>query len=294
MEINLSAQPPFSLKSVLQSHGWVRLAPFEFDEESGAFSYLYRLDNGQVVDLQIVETPDGVNVGVDTKINKDEKNRISQSVKWMLGLDQDFSEFYKLAKDEPKLQHVVSNAKGRILRSPTLFEDVIKTILTTNTAWGGTIRMTEALVNQFGDRLPGDSERNAFPTPEAIAASDEETLREKTRLGYRSPYILELTREITAGKLDLESLKVDDMPVDELREALLAIKGVGNYAVANLLMLLGHYEFLTIDSWALKMVSHEWYDGEPVSAKEVENAFKDWGGWKGLAYWLWDWSYDSE
>ena len=59
-------------------------------------------------------------------------------------------------------------------------------------------------------------------------------------------------------------------------------------------MLLGHYDYLTIDSWALKMVSHEWYDDAPVSAKEVEAAFEHWSEWKGLAYWLWDWSYESE
>jgi hypothetical protein len=39
------------------------------------------------------------------------------------------------------------------------------------------------------------------------------------------------------------------------------------------------------------MVSHEWYDGEPVDQAAVEAAFEDWGEWKGLAYWFWGWSY---
>jgi 3-methyladenine DNA glycosylase/8-oxoguanine DNA glycosylase len=69
---------------------------------------------------------------------------------------------------------------------------------------------------------------------------------------------------------------------------------VGNYAAANLLMLLGYYNYLTVDSWALKMVSHEWYGGEPITPWEVEQAFEKWGDWKGLAYWLWDWSYTGE
>ena len=84
------------------------------------------------------------------------------------------------------------------------------------------------------------------------------------------------------------------MPADQLRKAILSIKGVGNYAAANLLMLLGHYDYLTIDSWALKMVSHEWYDDAPIGPKEVEAAFNNWGEWKGLAFWLWDWSYVSD
>jgi 3-methyladenine DNA glycosylase/8-oxoguanine DNA glycosylase len=66
---------------------------------------------------------------------------------------------------------------------------------------------------------------------------------------------------------------------------------VGAYAAANLLMILGRYDFLPVDSWALKLVSHEWHGGEPVGAAEVEAAFVDWGAWQGLAYWFWDWSY---
>ncbi len=40
----------------------------------------------------------------------------------------------------------------------------------------------------------------------------------------------------------------------------------------------------------MKLVSREWYNGEPVGPKEVEAAFERWGKWKGLAYWFWDWS----
>jgi 3-methyladenine DNA glycosylase/8-oxoguanine DNA glycosylase len=69
---------------------------------------------------------------------------------------------------------------------------------------------------------------------------------------------------------------------------------VGEYAAANLLMLLGRYDFVPVDSWALKMVSHEWHSGEPVGRAGVEAAFKHWGEWKGLAYWFWDGSYTGE
>ena len=44
---------------------------------------------------------------------------------------------------------MAGRALGRVLRSPTLFEDVIKTILTTNTLWTATRNMTRKLVNDF-------------------------------------------------------------------------------------------------------------------------------------------------
>jgi 3-methyladenine DNA glycosylase/8-oxoguanine DNA glycosylase len=294
MKLNLSAHPPFSLLTAVKSHGWIRLAPFDFDEDACELTYIGRLDSGQVVEILVREASGGVSVEVDGLLSGAERDEVARKVKWMLGLGQDFSAFYDLARQEPKLAHVEEQARGRILRSPTLFEDTVKTILTTNTSWAGTIRMVEALVSQFGAPLPADRNRRAFPTPEQLADTDVETLRSETRLGYRAPYVLELARSVVAGDLDLESLKTADIPTPELRKRLLAIKGVGEYAMANLLMILGRYDFIPVDSWALNVVSHEWYGGEPVGRAEVEAAFERWGEWKGLAYWFWNWSYTSE
>jgi 3-methyladenine DNA glycosylase/8-oxoguanine DNA glycosylase len=278
----------------MRSHGWSRLVPFGEDKATVGFTYVTRLESGRVVRLLMQETTGGVDVNVDNHqgdLTSDERADVVRQVTWMLSLNQDLSAFYALARDEPKLAHVESQAKGRLLRCPTLFEDTVKTILTTNTSWGGTIRMVGALVAQFGDPLPGDKEQHTFPTPDRLAATDEETLRNEVRVGYRAPYVLELAQSVAEGELALESLKTSDLPTPALRKRLLAIKGVGAYAAANLLMLLGRYDFVPVDSWGVKMVSHEWYNGEPVGKEEVEAAFERWGAWKGLAYWFWDWSY---
>jgi 3-methyladenine DNA glycosylase/8-oxoguanine DNA glycosylase len=294
MRLTLSARPPFSLSAVVGSHGWVRLAPFDKDDRTGGLVRVERLDSGRVVEMRIQEATGGVCVEVDGPLSAAERDEVAGKVEWMLGLGQDFSVFYTLAREEPKLAPVVERAQGRLLRSPTLFEDTIKTITTTNTSWSGTIRMVEALVSRFGAPLPADPTRRAFPTPYQLAAADEETLRSEAKLGYRAPYALELARSVTSGDLDLESLKTADLPTTQLGKQLLAIKGVGAYAMANLLMLLGRYDYIPMDSWAFKLVSHEWHGGKPVGRAEVEAAFEHWGDWKGLAYWFWDWSYTSE
>jgi 3-methyladenine DNA glycosylase/8-oxoguanine DNA glycosylase len=123
-----------------------------------------------------------------------------------------------------------------------------------------------------------------------LAAADVETLKTAARLGYRAPYILDLARTVASGALDLEPLKTTDLPTPQLRKELLKLKGVGGYAAASLLMLLGRYDYLPVDSWAFKLVSSEWHDGAPIGPAEVEAAFADWGEWKGLAYWFWEWS----
>jgi 3-methyladenine DNA glycosylase/8-oxoguanine DNA glycosylase len=290
MKIELSAEPPFSFGSVVNSHGWARLAPFKTIDGKDDLTYIFRLGNQQIVKLNIQETSNGVSVAIQEGVSVEGVKEIKTAVAWMLALNENFQEFYKLTKNEPKLSHVEEKAQGRLLRSPTLFEDTVKTILTTNTSWAGTIRMTESLVTQFGDPLPGSKEQVTFPDPGIIASSDEDTLRNETRLGYRAPYILDLARQVDAGNLNLEALKNSDMSGEQLHKQLTSIKGVGNYAAANLMMLLGHYEYLTIDSWALKMVSQEFFNGDPIRPDDVEEVFEAWGKWKGLAYWLWNWS----
>jgi 3-methyladenine DNA glycosylase/8-oxoguanine DNA glycosylase len=233
-------------------------------------------------------------------LDKTERKEVTDKVTWMFGLDMDFSRFYSASRVEPKLVHAKRMARGRVLRSPTLFEDVIKTILTTNTLWAATKNMTLKLVNELGEPLQpagrvasndseGRTETKAFPTPEVIAASSPHFLKEKIRVGYRAPAIHQLAVRVASGKFNLESLKARDLPTLELRRELLTINGVGPYAAANLLMILGKHDFIPIDSYALKMVSNEWYRGEPITAKEVEKRFEKWGEFKGLAFWFWDW-----
>lgn len=290
MEWTLPARQPFSLPAVVLSHGWIRLAPFSGEDDGTAFRYVSQLQTGRVVDLHITGAPGGVRLAVVGDLTGGQQEEISRQVMWMLGLDQDLSEFYANVRTEPALAHVIECAQGRLLRSPTLFEDTVKTILTTNTAWSGTIRMVERLVTTFGEPLQAESSQHAFPTPARLAAAGEAELRAEAGLGYRAPYVLALSREVVSSALDLEAYKSSPLSTPELRKQLLAIKGVGDYAAAHLLMLMERYDWVPIDSWAMKMVSQEWHAGEPVGRAEVEAAFERWGRWKGLAYWFWNWS----
>lgn len=290
MRLELPAHPPFSLQQVINSHGWPQLAPFLWDRASGKLRRVERLASGRVVELRFDPAPDGAAVEVDDALTPAEQADIAAKAHWMLGLDQDFSAFYAAARGEPKLAQAEILAKGRVLRSPTLFEDVLKTIATTNTTWGGTIRMIDGLTRLYGEPLPADPARRAFPTPERLAAVDADSLRAEVKLGYRAPYVLDLAQSVASGALDLEALKQSDLPTPELRKRLLAIKGVGGYAAANLLVILGRYDYVPVDSWAMSQVAREWYGGQRVGEKEVNAAFQRWGAWKGLAFWCWEWS----
>jgi len=288
MKISIESKFPFNFKTVVTSHGWCQVKPFHWREEEEILEYILQLSNGKVIKLEIAGIPEGINFET-ILLSEKERKEVVGMLHWMFGLDIDLSSFYQSIKGYPQLVHVEKNSMGRILRSPTFFEDVVRTILTTNTLWSATIRMTANLVEQYGETFSEEPERKAFPNPACLAQTSEEQLRKETRLGYRAPYILNLAKQVESTDLDLESFKTSNLATSDLRKELLKIQGVGPYAAANLLMILGRSDFLPIDSWALKVVSHEWFNGETIIPSNVQEAFEEWGQWKGLVFWFWDW-----
>jgi len=288
MPFTLTPPTSFNLPAVVRSHGWIQMPPFAETTDHG-LSYVIRLSTGKVIRFEVHAISKDLRIDATDILTKTEQTELNRTITWMLDLEQDFTEFYALARQEPKLTKMVERQAGRVLRSPTLFEDVIRTILTTNTLWNHTLRMCRELTARYGDPLPCEPELHAFPTPERLVQVNEPTLREECRMGYRAPYVNELAQSVVSGELNLESLKSSNLPTLELRKELLSIKGVGGYAAANLLMLLGRYDYVPVDSWALKVVSTEFFGGEKVTPKQVLSTFERWGKWQGLVYWFWDW-----
>lgn len=290
MRLELPARPPFNFQATVLSHGWRRLAPFSWGgERLGRVEHLF---TGRVVrlDIQGSDGLTGVMVDISTNdaLTNGEVGEIEGKVSWMLGLEEDLSAFYRLCKGEPALSHVVEEGKGRVLRSPTVYEDVVKTICVTNCTWRQTEGMVERLVEGLGEPYPPEPSQRAFPTPEAVAEAGEGYLQE-IKLGYRASSIAQLSCQAASGDLDLEGLKGSPLETEELYKGLKSIKGVGEYSAAHILALLGRYDYLGVDTWARRLVSERFFGGAPVTDKEVQEVFAPWGEWRFLAYWFWDW-----
>jgi N-glycosylase/DNA lyase len=216
----------------------------------------------------------------------------------MLGLDDDLSPFYAAVAVDPDLAWAAAGA-GRLLRSPTVFEDVVKTICTTNCAWGGTIRMVTALVGELGEPA-AETGRRAFPTPAAMAAASDGFYRDVARAGYRGAYLRALAASVAEGTIDLEELgdaTPEGLPDDEVAARLLALPGVGPYAAAHVMMLLGRYSRLVLDSWTRPTYAKLAGARKAVADRTIERRFRRYGRYSGLAFWLYltrDWVADGD
>jgi N-glycosylase/DNA lyase len=199
-------------------------------------------------------------------------------------LEEDFSDFHAIARRYPRFRWIAASGAGPLLRAPTVYEDVVKMICTTNCSWRLTEAMVGKLVQTFGE--DAGAGRRAFPLPSAVAASSERMLRSRCGMGYRAPYVLEFSRRVADGKLDVEALRTSPAPADELDRTLQSIKGVGPYAAENLLRLLGRYDRLGLDSWVRGQYARIHAGGRAVKDARIERHYRPLGAWRGLFFWL--------
>ena len=172
---------------------------------------------------------------------------------------------------------------GRMLRSPSIWEDLVKLVLTTNCSWAFTTQMVQALVEIYGERTPDGA--RSFPQPERLASVGEDLLRKRVRAGYRAPHLARLARETAAGRIDPESWEAGLQDPADLRRELLALPGVGPYVAENMLKLLGRPDGLALDSWLRAKYARVYHGGRPVTDRTIARRYARMGEWGGLALW---------
>lgn len=277
---------PFNFESAVKSHGWWMLSPNYWDEKTQIFYRPLRLSNAKNVFVSISYDDDHLSIKNESSVILDEKDKkeIIEDISWMFRLQENFEPFYSMSQKYEELLHLSDERKGRLLRSPTLFEDIIKVILTTNTRWQHTINMTNNLVNGLGEPVETATQNGfkTFPTPERILEVGESFLKEHVRVGYRSAYIIDAATKALDDSFDMESFRSPNKDIMKLK----TIKGVGPYAFNTLAMLLGKYDALPVDSEYKKRVVNKYFDGKKPSKLELESVYDKWGEYKYLAYWF--------
>jgi len=275
---------PVDLRRTVDGHGLTTLPPMTPDEDRRGFGIVLRMPRGRPLAVRVRQTGNN-RVRVSAQASSAARRRAAvDGVRHVLRLDEDLSAFYEQVLADDDLSWASTGA-GRMMRSQTVFEDVVKTICTTNCAWSGTVRMVNGLVAGLGDAAVGGG--HAFPTPAAMAAAPDDFYADEVRAGYRGPYLRALAADVASGELDLEALAAaprSELTDEELEERLLALAGVGPYAAAHIMMLMGRHSRLILDSWTRPTYAR--LRGRKQTDKQILRAFKRYGDHAGLAFWL--------
>ena len=244
--LTLPVPRDFELFKAVCSYGHFLLAPSRWDRDKQQLHRVLRDDDGRVVRCRVVQakTPgkrralahrgNPLAIHCDRTLHRKHHHTIKQQLVRILRVDDDLRDWYKL---HPQAKR---RGFGRLYRGADLFEDIVKTITSCNVTWPNTVNMNAQLVEHVG--------HGGFPTPEQVADFGEQRLKNVCRVGYRAGRIVQLARSVLDGSVDLAWFEAPGRSSDEAYRAALDLYGIGPYAAANILMLLGHYDRLAIDT----------------------------------------------
>ncbi|MCA9321160.1 MAG: Fe-S cluster assembly protein HesB, partial [Planctomycetes bacterium] len=237
----------FGYRETLFGHGWIDLAPHEFDEPTQRFSTVFMMPGG-AADVEVSAAGSRrLRAKITTRRALDPKARsfARASLVRMFRIDEDFREFHDRCRRDPDRAWVCDRGAGRLLRSPTLFEDLVKILFTTNCSWSATRGMVTRLVDGWGPVAP--SGRRAFPRPQDLAEASPETLKRELRCGYRDRALHRLIAGFAGGSLTEARFSDPALSTDARRRLVLGLDGFGPYAAGQALRLLGDYQDLALD-----------------------------------------------
>jgi 3-methyladenine DNA glycosylase/8-oxoguanine DNA glycosylase len=283
MQITIKTPADFNFHRTVLSHGWCALLPFELDRTNWILTRVLEIGRAKPITAKISSSKNGIRVVTSRSVAEPAAEKIRRDVRHMFRLDDNLQRFYVAVSADAEFAWIASQGAGRLLRSPTVFEDLVKMICTTNCSWALTEKMVTGLVKELG--RASDDGRKSFPGAQAMSEESDNFYREKIRAGYRAPYLKELAHRVASGALDVESWLRSDAPLPELIKEMKSVKGVGNYAAENLLKLIGRYDGLALDSWTRAQFAKMRNQGRSATDKKISRFYARFDSWRGLAMW---------
>ena len=263
---------PLSLGRTIDSHGWVRLSPWTWDDENRVLERPEKMDGwrGRVRVGQ--KSPAKINVDTGPKsLPAPVKKKIRKLVDRWLSASWDPGPALAAAKTADKqVAGYIETGGGRFLRGSSFYEDFVKTVCTLNASWAFTRKMAAALVEKAGGGF--------FPLPGDILAMGEVGLKNKIRMGYRARVLINVTERMLADKM------IDDHGRRTRKKMtyqyLVSLKGIGPYAASHAMALLHDFSRIPVDSEATAYLK----ENLGISPKQIPEYFAPWGEHVFLGY----------
>lgn len=177
--------------------------------------------------------------------------------KWVKYFDfeTDYSELKKIFCRDETLKKACEFAGGIRLLKQDSWECLLSFIISQNNNIPRIKLIIDRLCSHYG----------YFPSADELAEETVESI-DYLKSGFRAKYIIDASQKVASGEINLD--KISRMSIDEARQELMKIKGVGK-KVSECVLLFGMHktEAFPIDVW-IKRVLEEYYpEGFPEFAR---------------------------
>jgi DNA-3-methyladenine glycosylase II len=221
-----------------------------------------------------------------TGLHGDAKNVLVLALERLLGLRIDLTAFYALAAKQRRLHELSTRFRGmKPPRFPTVWESVVNGVACQQLSLTVGIIFLNRLSSACGLAFTGQNGVSyAFPRPEDLAVTAPETVRSLGFSSAKTRTLIELSREISADRLDLESLA--DLKNDQALSRLMELRGVGRWtAEYAMLRGMGRLDLFPGDDIGARNNLEQWMHlRKPLDYDRVAHVLRRWKPFGGLVY----------
>lgn len=223
-------------------------------------------------------------------INDALHSELQQYIREWFDLDKDLKPFYKLASSNKVLKPLVEKFYGyRIVGQPDLFESLVWAVLGQQINLQFAYTMKQRFVQQYGERLKVNGATHyLFPQPKVVTTLTHEQLLPLQFSRQKSKYTIGIAEAFESGQLSKEKIK--NLSLEEAKEELMKIKGIGNWTANYALLRTFRYPnaFPLGDAGISNAVKKLLKLDRKPTNDEVIKFFKKYRGWEAYAtLYLW-------
>jgi DNA-3-methyladenine glycosylase II len=218
------------------------------------------------------------------------RNFVINYIREWFDLENDIAPFYELASKDKLLKPLIEKYFGyRIIGQPDLFESIVWAVLGQQINLQFAYTLKQRFVEKFGERLRFNNEDYFFfPSPNVVAGLNDEALLPLQFSRQKSKYTVLLGETFASGEISKEKLK--GLPLEEAKNMLMKVKGVGNWTANYALMKTFRYKdaFPLEDAGVHNAIKNLKKMDRKPTLDEVKKFFKKYKGWEAYAtLYLW-------
>lgn len=218
------------------------------------------------------------------------RKQVEKFVREWFDLETDLTPFYKLAKKDELLKALVKKHYGyRIIGQPDLFESLVWAVLGQQINVQFAYTLKQRFVENFGERLVWNEQPYfLFPAPARVASLGDAELLPLQFSRQKSKYSVNIAEAFASGAISKE--KLSGLPLQEAKEILMKVKGVGNWTANYALMKTFRYPdaFPLEDAGIHNAIKNLKRMKKKPSLEQVKRIFRKYKGWEAYAtLYLW-------
>jgi DNA-3-methyladenine glycosylase II len=247
--------------------------------------------NGEKILISIVEGKNQLVVNfLNVSPTREGRDFIRNYVLEWFDLENDIAPFYELASKDKLLKPLIEKYFGyRIIGQPDLFESIVWAVLGQQINLQFAYTLKQRFVEKFGERLRFNNEDHfLFPSPNIVSGLSDEVLLPLQFSRQKSKYTVLLGKAFASGEISKEKLK--GLPLEEAKNLLMKVKGVGNWTANYALMKTFRYKdaFPLEDAGVHNAIKNLKKMDRKPTLEEVKRLFKKYKGWEAYAtLYLW-------